>query len=83
METLSLKQKRKMLSDFFILSYKLGYAFDDYIGKPLSYFNFTEDGIIAVISRMNDENIAENDHYFFMDAPIYQSNFTTILKTEY
>lgn len=81
METLSLKQKKRILKDFFILSYKLGYSIEEYMGKTFSYFDF--DGVFTAINRMNEENIAENEYYYFMDAPIYQSNFTTILKTEY
>jgi len=81
METLSSKQKKRILRDFFILSYKLGYSIEEYMGKTFSYFDF--DGVFTAINKMNEENIQDNDSYYFMYAPIYQSSFTTILKTEY
>ena len=58
----TLKQKKKLLSDLFILEYKLGYSILDRIGKPYSYFNF--DLVAVAVDRLKKEHIEVEGYEF-------------------
>lgn len=51
------KQKRRLLSDIVQLS--IGYDVDQFVGRPLSYYNW--DGVVKIKERLQKES--EQDYY--------------------
>lgn len=62
-EKLSNNNKRQMLIDAIILSYKTGNQTIDLVGHQLSYYNY--DALFNLIKKLNYENIEQGGDDFF------------------
>jgi hypothetical protein len=52
-------EKKETLARFFELLTLCGYSITDYMGKPLSYYNF--EGLTAAIDKLEEELNQQND----------------------
>ena len=51
--TMTSKEKKELLREMITLMVYTGYDFADYLGKPLSYFNY--DGVKNYIKKLQSE----------------------------
>jgi len=64
METkLTINERRSMLTDAIILSYKVGNHSTQLVGRPLSYYDFNK--VFELIVELNKENIEQGGDDFF------------------
>ena len=50
---MTIQEKRELLREMITLMVYTGYDFSDYLGKPLSYFNY--DGVKKYIKKLEKE----------------------------
>jgi hypothetical protein len=73
MEKLTIQQKKKMIEDAVILSYKTGYSSYNLVGKPLSHFDYEK--LLKYIKALNGENIEQGGDDFFEYNTNYPYNY--------
>ena len=70
METkLTINERRKMLVDAILLSYKVGNNSTQLVGHPLSYYDFNK--VFELIKELNEDNIEQGGDDFFEGREYY------------
>jgi len=67
--------KKAMLYDAIILSYKVGYSSSIFVGHALSFYNYDE--VYKIICKYNKEHIEQggDDLFEFVDTKTYYGFF--------